>query len=229
MRVGVLISIRLAFLVALIASPSSAHISCGTKSKNREELDLMESKINDVKRTRGIYCKGCITIDTYVYVFRNSTGGGSRVDESVIAEQMQVLNNAFVDSAFQFRLVEANYEVDDFYYSTFLTKAEMEADSPLELMKKWPRRGGYSALNMYFGGVNFPYSFAVFPETGGLSKKPWDGVYIWLPSVPRVYSKDYLGGTAIHEVSGSGNLCRYINPFVDPAELYVCCHRWDTG
>ena len=203
MRVGVWMTLRLVFLAVLIGSPAVAHVSCGTKSKSKEELDVMESKINDVKRTRsGIYCQGCITIDTYVYVFRNSQGDGSKVDKSVIVEQMHVLNNAFAESPFQFRLVEANFEVDDFYYSTFLTQAEGDTDSPLELVKKWPRRGGYSALNLYFGGVDFPYSFAAFPEAGGLSKTPWDGVYIWLPSVPQAYSTDFRGGTAIHEVSG---------------------------
>jgi hypothetical protein len=111
--------LHIAFYVALLAGlfdPAVAHGRCGTKSQSKEELDLMQSKINDFRKTRSsMGCKGCITIDTYVYVFRTSDGYGSEVDQTLIDEQMLALNTGFAQTPFKFQLIEASYEEDDFY------------------------------------------------------------------------------------------------------------------
>jgi hypothetical protein len=156
-----------AVFVALI-NPSFAHVKCGTKSKSKDALDLLEGKIKSVKRTRsGMACKKCITVDTYIYVFRKSDGEGSEIDDAVIADQMQILNDAFANSPFQFRVLETSYEVDDFFFSNFNTASELAAEAnlgheplPRALLKKWPRRGDYTTLNIYYGGYDSDYSFA---------------------------------------------------------------------
>jgi hypothetical protein len=86
-----------------------AHGTCGTKSPRKEELDLVQRKINDFRKTRSsIGCIRCITIDTYAYVFHTSNGDGSEFDAIRIDEQMQILNHAFAKTPFNFRLIEAN-------------------------------------------------------------------------------------------------------------------------
>jgi hypothetical protein len=190
-----------AVLVALI-NLSLAHVKCGTKSKSKEALDLMEVKINRMKKTRsGMACKRCITIDTYIYVFRKSNGEGSILNDAVITEQMQILNDAFANSPFQFRVLETSYVVDDFFFSNFNTASELAAEAnlnhepyPRALLKKWPRRGDYTTLNIYYGGYDSDYSFAYPPEQ---QIKPWDGVYVMNNDLPKVYDENSLGKTTI--------------------------------
>ena len=79
------------FCIALLVGfvdHAVAHGNCGTKSQSKEELDLVQNKINDFRKTRSsIGCKGCITIDTCIYVFHESTGERGQVDETVIDER----------------------------------------------------------------------------------------------------------------------------------------------
>ena len=201
MRVSLFISFGLAVLAGIV-DPACAHGKCDTKSKSKEELDLLERKIANIKRTRsGIACKGCITIDTYIYVFRKSNGEGSQVDETVINQQMKVLNAGYAKSPFKFRLVEANYEVDDFFYTNFKTTSEKAShDYPITLLQKWPQRGDYSALNIYYGGITHGYSFSYFPGEGGRARNYFDGVFITIAAVPQVYNTKSLGDTTVHEV-----------------------------
>jgi hypothetical protein len=54
-------------------------------------------------------------------------------------------------------------------------------DFPRWLVEKWPRRGDYTSLNMYFGGYDNPFSFALFPYNVGEAQNgffPWDAVFI---------------------------------------------------
>lgn len=189
-------------VLTVLFPPTFAHNNCGTKSQSKDVLDLLQVKINDIKRTRsGIACIGCITIDTYIYVFRKSNGEGSQVDQTVIDEQMVALNAGFATSPFKFQLVEANYEVDDFFYTNFKTASELSSDDyPRTLLKKWPQRGDYSALNIYYGGITHDNSFAYSPAGSGRAKNPWDGVFVQIWTVPRAYSERVLGDTTIHEV-----------------------------
>jgi hypothetical protein len=88
------------------------------------------------------------------------------------------------------------------FYSNFLIDEKGEDSiSPEELIRKFPRRGDYSTLNLYFGGVDMPFSFSYLPSPGGLSSVPWDGAYIFLKSVPNVYGLTQTGATTVHEVS----------------------------
>ena len=149
-------------------------------------------------------CKRCITIDTYIYVFRKANGEGSIMNNAVISGQIQILNDAFANSPFQFRVLETSYVVDDFFFSYFNAAAELAAEAnlnhepyPRALLKKWPRRGDYKTLNIYYGGYDSDYSFAYPPEP---QIKPWDAVYVMNNDLPLIYDKNALGKTTIHEV-----------------------------
>jgi hypothetical protein len=180
-----------------------AHGACSTKSQSTEELDLMQNAIREFKKTRSssLACKGCITIDTYIYVFRTENGEGSDVDEAAIDKMMSILNDAFAKSPFKFQLLEVNFEVDDFYFLNFYTSLDITLDKryPAELMGKWPRRGDYSTLNMYVGGSDHNTSFAYFPMVWYANYVlPWDAVFLNYRAF--LYSETSLGKTAAHEV-----------------------------
>jgi hypothetical protein len=163
----------------------------------------MHQRINEVSQKRSnMRCVGCITIDTYIYVFHHSNGDGNQVNESVIGKQIKVLNEAFGRTPFQFRIMEVKFEVDDLFYSQFLVNEKGEhSETPETLIQRFPRRGDYSTLNLYFGGIDMPFSFSFLPSPGGLNSVPWDGAYIFLGSVPKVYSMHQTGATTVHEVS----------------------------
>jgi hypothetical protein len=206
MMVSLFISICLVVLAGIV-DPAFAHGNCGTTPTSKIELDLIETKINDARKARsGIACNGCITIDTYIYVFRKSSGEGSQVNDAVIDEQMKVLNVGFAKSPFKFRLVEANYEEDDFFYSYFKTTSEKASgDYTRVLLQKWPQRGDYSALNIYYGGMADGYSFSYSPADSGRTRNPWDGVFVQIGTVPGVYSERLIGVATVHEVRNISN------------------------
>jgi hypothetical protein len=56
-----------------------------------------------------------------------------------------------------------------FIFWSFYTETEIAENlSPLGLVEKRPRRGDYTALNMYFGGYNTGSSFATYPVRVGI-------------------------------------------------------------
>jgi hypothetical protein len=195
-------------MTALLIAPALSHIDCTTKSHSKKDLDLMQTKLTIEKEMQErsdssrVRCIRCITIDTYVYVFHRSNGEGSEVNKKVIDEQMQVLNSGFAKSPFRFRLMAANFVIDDLFYSRFLVNEKGEdASNPEVMTRKYPRFGDYSSLNIYFGAVDGSTSFTILPSVDGLKSVPWDGVFIYLRSVPRIYSPDITGATLTHEVS----------------------------
>jgi hypothetical protein len=154
------------------------------------------------RKRSGFTCTACINIETYIYVFHRSDGEGSQVNELVIEEQIDFLNNAFFKTPFQFKVVNLTFVVDDIFHDNLLADYQGGiAKNPEILVKRWPRKGDYSTLNIYFGGVNMPFSFSFLPSPGGLAKVPWDGAYVFLESVPKVYSTNQTGATTVHEVS----------------------------
>jgi hypothetical protein len=217
------LSVYLICLTTSWIAPTLSHIHCRTKVHSKNELDSMEKRLKQEKATQQrsksslVRCIRCITIDTYVYVFHRSNGEGTQVNQNVINEQMEVLNRAYAQSPFRFRLVASNFVIDDLFHSRFLVNEKGE-DSlfPEALNRKYPRFGGYSTLNMYFGGVDAPASFGYLPSLGGLTSVPWDGVYVFLESVPRVYSFNQTGTTAVHEVSD------FFSGAIANAQLSIC-------
>ena len=132
------------------------HRHCGTKSQSKKKLDLVQKEIETVKRQRhSIVCKQCITIDTYVYAFRTSNGEADFLNAANMDIQMQLINEAYADSPFQFKLIEANFPVDDYYFGQYYSPTELamgDSKEPLAITAKYPRRGDYKTLNMYFAG-----------------------------------------------------------------------------
>jgi len=134
------------------------------------------------------------TIDVYFHVIRSSDGSGA-VSMAQIDAQVDVLNDAFADAGFTFRLVQAQEVVDnDWFTMGYGSAAEAEAKAEL-------RQGGKTALNIYtanpggglLGWATFPWSYASRPDD--------DGVVLLYTSVPGGGETFYdEGDTGTHEV-----------------------------
>lgn len=156
----VLLTMNVSSVASLLLSSffglAHGHAHCGTKSLGKKKLDVVQKEIETVKRKRhAIICKQCITIDTYVYAFRKADGEGDFLNAANMDIQMQIINAAFADTPFQFKLIQADFVVDDYYYEQYYSPAELalgDDKEPLALTTKYPRRGDYKTLNMYFGG-----------------------------------------------------------------------------
>ena len=134
------------------------------------------------------------TIDVYVHVIlaRDGTGG---VSAEQIEDQIDVLNAAYSDSDWQFRLVHTDWTVNQAWHTmTSGTTAEAEAKAEL-------RQGEADDLNIYIakigdgllGWATFPWNYESHPLM--------DGVVILNASLPGGSAAPYnLGDTATHEV-----------------------------
>lgn len=134
------------------------------------------------------------TIPVYVHVIRDDAGGGG-VTEQQIAEQMQVLRDAFAPAGFDLGLPDTTTTNNSKWHTA-------GPDSPDEaVMKTTLRQGGPDALNLYVsnpdGGL---LGWATFPSWSA-SEPTMDGVVVLNASLPGGSLAPYnLGDTATHEV-----------------------------
>jgi hypothetical protein len=134
------------------------------------------------------------TIDVYFHVIRASDGSGS-VSMAQIGAQIDVLNDAFRDAGFTFRLIQAQEVVNNDWFTMGYGSAE-EGEAKAAL-----RQGGKTTLNIYtanpggglLGWATFPWSYASQPTN--------DGVVLLYTSVPGGGEDFYdEGDTGTHEV-----------------------------
>jgi hypothetical protein len=134
------------------------------------------------------------TIPVYFHVIQSASGQGD-VSDSVIRQQMNVLNQGFVNTGLSFELIQTTRTRNDQWFRVAPSTTAQTA------MKRALRRGGADALNVYtanlandlLGWATFPWSFARNPQD--------DGVVILTGSLPGGETKNYnLGATLTHEV-----------------------------
>jgi hypothetical protein len=133
-------------------------------------------------------------IDVYFHVITNTSGNGD-VSDLQIAQQINVLDNAYAQWGWQFNRVTTDRTTNDEWFTAGPGSAE-EAQ-----MKNALRRGGADDLNIYtsnpggglLGWATFPSSYASRPKD--------DGVVVLFSSLPGGSAKPYnLGDTGTHEV-----------------------------
>ena len=177
---------------------------CNTKNLSVGEIEEIEEKLKNSKASR-ISASGdaasqqrtAITIDVYFHVITNTNGAGN-VSDAMIADQIAVLNAAFIaSSSFRFRFILVSTDRtanNSWYIAEPGTVAERE-------MKTALRKGTADDLNFYTnnpgGGL---LGWATFPSSYNSNPKN-DGVVCLFSSLPGGSAAPYnLGDTGTHEV-----------------------------
>jgi hypothetical protein len=168
------------------------------KSGRRCSTEIDPALVRALERTHrdlpDVVNKLDATIPVHVHVIRTSSGTGGPT-QTMINNQMNVLNAAFSSAGFSFSVVSQDYSNNSSWYTcTPGTTAEAQMKSALHV-------GGADHLNIYFnnmgggllGWATFPWQYA-----GNPSK---DGVVILYSSLPGGTAAPYnQGDTATHEV-----------------------------
>jgi hypothetical protein len=135
-------------------------------------------------------------INVYFHVINKGTGiANGDIPDSMIADQIQVLNAAYAPWGWSFNLVSTDRTTNAIWYTMGPgTAAETQAKNAL-------RQGSADDLNIYsanpggglLGWATFPWSYASDPKD--------DGVVLLYASLPGGAAEPYnLGDTGTHEV-----------------------------
>ncbi|HEX5749950.1 MAG TPA: zinc metalloprotease [Archangium sp.] len=194
---------------------------CATPTPSEGETESVQAMLNQYRGAMAAV--GSININTYVHVINKGTGiSNGDIPDSMIADQMAVLNAAYANTPFRFTLVSTDRTTNSTWYTA-------GPDTTAEAaMKNALRQGTADDLNMYFsspgGGL---LGWATFPNWYAGNPKD-DGVVILNTSLPGGSAAPYnLGDTATHEVGHWLGLyhtfqggCQKTNDYVDdtPAE-----------
>ncbi len=171
---------------------------CGTRNVDVEEQEFIEVEARQLLAERGgrrSLATG-IQIPVYVHVIRGGSGTqNGDVPDSQIAEQINVLNAAYLPSGVSFTLVSTDRTTNATWYTmTPGSTAERQAKRAL-------RQGTADDLNIYtanigdnlLGWATFPSDYRHAPSN--------DGVVILFSSLPGGSASPYdQGDTATHEV-----------------------------
>jgi hypothetical protein len=172
---------------------------CATEM-SPEVIDIVESHFQMLREANAskLTATGG-TINVYWHVIRKATGGNwfttGDMPDSVIADQIQVLNQAYQGTGWSFNLVATDRTTNARWFD-LRSGSKNEKD-----MKRALRQGGAKDLNVYsanlqgglLGWATFPSSYASNPTM--------DGVVLLHTSCPGGNAAPYnLGDTATHEV-----------------------------
>ncbi|MQA26714.1 MAG: zinc metalloprotease [Micromonosporaceae bacterium] len=185
-------------------SHSGARVKQGSHAEERNELSRADAaaherrtadRLAERRKQAGPPAAAAVTIPTVVHVIaRDTTRAGGYLPDTMIAAQMQVLNDSFAGSTggaatdFTFNHVKTTRTVNPQWYD--LSKSERR-------VKRALHEGGYNTLNVYLGLAGQYLGWATFPG-GNLTN---DGVVVLNESLPGGTTTNYNGGdTATHEV-----------------------------
>jgi len=137
-------------------------------------------------------------VNVYVHVIMSSSGLGD-ISDSMIQSQLDVLNQDFNISKFQFVIRSIDRTLNDQWYTMgYGSSAESNAKNAL-------RYGNAADLNVYFANIGGGLlGWATFPADY-LRNPTNDGVVVLSASVPGLISDIFM-------------LCLYIY-------IYICCYH----
>ncbi|MEV5691085.1 zinc metalloprotease [Micromonospora globbae] len=147
-----------------------------------------------------------VTIPVVVHVIQeDSTRAGGNIPDSMISNQISVLNQAYsgatggAPTAFAFQLQKINRVTNPAWYPI------VQGSSAERSMKSSLREGGKNVLNMYLGELSDDLlGWATFPQR---RLNSMDGVVVLNESLPGGTATNYnQGDTATHEVGHWLNL-----------------------
>ena len=194
---------------ALVSQPVHAprpYVRCGTPDLPPEAVEAIElatfrrlAQPIDFKRPGGPPDAGTATggtIDVYFHVLRSGpTVAQGDIPDDWITDQIDVLNDAYSDAGWSFRLAGTDRTTNANWYNLGYGSTDERQ------MKEALRQGGADDLNIYtanlgqslLGWATFPSSYESAPR--------YDGVVVLDQSLPGGNAEPYnLGDTATHEV-----------------------------
>ena len=171
---------------------------CSTRFVDEEEQLAIENEVRAylAKRAAREPMATGGTINVYFHVINKGTGiANGNVPDSMIADQIAVLNAAYSWTGWSFNLVSTDRTTNATWYTmTPGSTAERQAKAAL-------RQGSADDLNIYSAGIGGGLlGWATFPSD--YSRNPTDdGVVVLYSSLPGGSAAPYnLGDTATHEV-----------------------------
>lgn len=179
------------------------HLTAAQVAQREQNLlDTLEARARAGHR----FILATVTIPVVVHVVsEDGTRAGGSIPDSMVTDQIAVLNQAYagtsggVETAFAFELVEINRVVNPAWYPiVYGSAAELD-------MKTTLRQGGLETLNVYTADLSDSLlGWATYPQAG---LHPSDGAVILAESLPGGTALTYnLGDTATHEVGHWLNL-----------------------
>ena len=196
-RVLALAGVWLALATPALAQDLS--LRCMTREPNDAERGRIDDEVRRGRQLRdalGLAERTGGVIDVYFHVINSGTGlANGDVPDSMLFDQIQVLNNAYAPWGWSFNVVSIDR-------TTNASWCTMGMDSPEEAQAKAAlRQGTADDLNIYtanpggglLGWATFPSSYAGNPSD--------DGVVLLNSSLPGGTAAPYnLGDTGTHEV-----------------------------
>jgi len=171
--------------------------TCATKDLSPAEALAAESEAESLHPWKDGYAfSGTVTIPVYFHVINKGTGiSNGDIPDSMIADQIAVLNAAYNGTGFQFQLVATDRTTNSTWFTT-CDQAGTESS-----MKGALRKGTADDLNIYTcspgGGL---LGWATFPSSYSSSPK-MDGTVLLYSSLPGGSAAPYNeGDTGTHEV-----------------------------
>lgn len=194
-RVFSIISVWLALSSSAFAQENLS-IRCMTvepDAAQRERIDQIVQQNMDMRSALGFEpTVSGGTINVYFHVIRDGQRGN--VTNAQITAQMRVLNDAYAQGGWRFRLVRTTRTDNSAWFTASMGSAVERQ------MKTALRQGGADDLNIYsanpggglLGWATFPFDYATSPTI--------DGVVILFSTMPFGTSDPYnLGDTLVHE------------------------------
>lgn len=190
-------------------APAGAKVKQGAvKRHDPNELTIAEANAREAELGTALARRGpsvglaaAITIPVVVHVIQeNSTRAGGNIPDSMITQQIAVLNDAYnggsvggATTSFGFTLQSINRVTNTSWYPIVYQSSTERA------MKNALRQGGDGTLNLYLGDLSDDLlGWATFPASNISAQ---DGVVILGESLPGGTASPYnLGDTGPHEV-----------------------------
>lgn len=171
---------------------------CGTRQLSDSEIASVERAV-----TRGRKGRTSAVVPVWMHVIARGDGyANGQVSDTMIREQMRVLNDSFngrsggANSGFAFELAGVTRTVNAAWFASLASDVDVELAAKTAL-----RRGGAETLNIYITDASPWLGWAYFPSIIDSADANLDGVVVDWRSLPGgtfgVYSE---GDTVPHEV-----------------------------
>jgi hypothetical protein len=170
--------------------------TCGTREYTEAEVALLEAEFEALAPYKDNFnATGDITINVYWHVINSGTSASQgNISDTMIADQIKVLNAAYSGRGFQFALVSTDRTTNSTWYNGCYGTSE-------STMKAATRKGTADDLNVWScNPSNGILGYATFPSSYGSSPSK-DGVVLLHSSLPGGSAAPYNeGDTGTHEV-----------------------------